>query len=675
MRSRVPPEASRQRSAAEVTAASAGGGERADLLLKFDSLQLVRQIGEGGQAVVHEALQSGTGRRVAVKMLHAGAHAPAAQRARFEQEAHLVARLEHENIVRVIGTSWRANVPCLVMELVEGQPLDAWLEAAKPSLKRRMEVLRSICSAVAHAHSRMIVHRDLKPSNVLVDAAGRPKVLDFGIARDLGGESLTSSRDFLGTMAWAAPEQVTTPLAVDARTDVHGLGLLLYFLLTGRQPHVTDSSSLVDAAEAVVSRSLLRPSSTTPGVGAELDAIVAKATEKDPDARYQTVDALCADIDAWREGRPVTARKPTLAYVAWKLMRRHPFRMGLGLVIAALSVVALVGWVNASRAEARAVLEAAEARAVADYMVGFFEMAGSGRTDGAPGDGWTLLDTAYRGATLQAAPRSDLGARLLISMGRAYQAAGYDFRADWLFVQALLACRDDPSTSPAVLGDALSALARSRLALGSLVSATALQAEALTVRRAFFGEESVETVSSRVDQARVELAHGDASRADQTLREVLAMAPRLPREHWSVRADALELRAGILEASGDGEQAVMFLERALRTRNLRFSAPDPAHATVRLRLGSALVRLGRAEEADAYLREAVGLRRRILGVRSPGVAEAIMALAEACLAEGRNAEALLLAEDSLATWRETYGAEHPRIASAEDVIARATAGP
>lgn len=643
--------------------------------MEFDGLRLLRQIGSGGHAVVHEALQTGTGKHVAVKMLRAGSQATAVQRARFEQEARLAGRLSDDSIVKVTGFGWLGDAPYLVMDLVQGPSVAAWLASSRPDVRRRLRVFSVVCRAVAHAHQRMVVHRDLKPSNILISEGDAPKVLDFGIAREIGGEGLTATGEFMGTLIWAAPEQIVEPQSVNASTDVHGLGLLLFFLLTGREPHAMATASMASVTEAVVSRPLPRPSQLADGIGSDLDAIVAKATQKESAQRYRSVEALQSDVEAWLEGRPVKARKPTTAYLAWKYLRRHPFRVALGVGIACLACVAVIGWARAAAAEERAMSEAAEAQAVSNYVVAFFDMVGSGQDGARPGDAWTLLEAARRGVTFRPAPRTETSARLLISMGRAYEAADHWHAAEWLYANAVASCREDSDAPRSTLADALSAQSRTRLALGHVTHARTLHAEALGLRRALFDGEALPLLESLVFEAQLLMEVADWDGADEILKRVLAQVAGTDATRWPLRAEALELRSAIAETRGDVDGAVDLLYRALRARDASSLVTDPARATVRLRLGAALVRAGRAHEGDGIVREAVGFRRRVLGVRSPAVAEAMEVLAEICLAQGRGIEADLHAADSLSIWREVHGAEHPRIAAAEALVARARESP
>ena len=295
----------------------------------------------GGEGVVFRARQPGTGRVVALKRLGAGAFASAAARRRFEREVEILATLDHAGIVRVLGLEEADGVAVLVMEWIDGLPLDEWsrrVEERHPP-RRRLIAFRGICDAVHHAHQRGVIHRDLKPSNVLVASDDAPRVVDFGIARRVAGAAdpdVTRTLGFRGTPAYAAPERFGDAADGDVRSDVYSLGVILYELLTGTRPFEARGwSALLDEVRRGDARP---PSRLDRALGRDLDRIVGKAMAREPAARYQSVDALREDVTRFLDGRPVLAVPPSLADVALKWMRRN---RAVALLAASLAVVAL----------------------------------------------------------------------------------------------------------------------------------------------------------------------------------------------------------------------------------------------------------------------------------------------------------------------------------------------
>ena len=227
------------------------------------------------------------------------------------------------------------GVPLLAMEWVEGIPITAWARE-RADLREKLEAFLSVCDAVEHAHSRGVIHRDLKPSNVLIDASGRCRVLDFGLARraepsesdEAGGPTQTVG--FVGTPAYAAPEHFTDGAApVDARGDVYSLGVVLFELLTGRRPF--EAATMPALVLELEHGAPPRPSSLAPALGRELDTIATKAIAADPEARYQTVHSLADDVRRHLDGREVARRAPRLVVPAGQVGaaqqgRRRPRR-------------------------------------------------------------------------------------------------------------------------------------------------------------------------------------------------------------------------------------------------------------------------------------------------------------------------------------------------------------
>ncbi|WP_457419064.1 serine/threonine-protein kinase [Roseateles sp. P5_E7] len=326
---------------------------------------LVRLVGTGGMGEVYEAQRAdGTYEgRAAIKLLPDGGKGRGAGwLARFEQERRLLARVNHPHIAHLMDAGMTPEgQPYFVMEFVDGQPLD---EAARGlPVEGRIALMLQLCDAVAFAHRQLLVHRDLKPGNVLVDAQGRVKLLDFGIAKAIApdGAELDATQASAMTPNYASPEQVRGE-PVGTATDIYSLGVLLYLLLTGVRPTGRDATTPQEAARSVLEDEPTRPSRLSPDdVGnpqwlaqartlqGDLDNIVLKALEKAPERRYASVDALAADLRAYLGGYPVSARAPTWGYRTAKLLARNRLASALG----ALGLVALLGGLAATTWQAR----------------------------------------------------------------------------------------------------------------------------------------------------------------------------------------------------------------------------------------------------------------------------------------------------------------------------------
>ncbi len=341
---------------------------------------VVRFIARGGMGEVYEAVQEGTGRRVALKLL---ARDTQRDRIRFQQEGRLLGRLEHPNIASVLdadvhraedGSRW----PYLALELVEGSSLTARVRGANVPRGARLELFREICGAVEHAHRKGVVHRDLKPDNILIapdpdepTSAGRAKVLDFGIAAlanrdDDAATRLTRDGDLIGTLAYMAPEQVEAGSQLaDARTDVYSLGVILFELLTERLPFDLTGRSITESLAILRELHSPLPSIHDRSLRGDLDTIVATALAKEPERRYPTAAALSADVERYLAHQPIEARPASRFYRAAKFARRHRELVGVTLLTLVLLSAAVVG---TTYGLLRARSEARHARDVADFL-------------------------------------------------------------------------------------------------------------------------------------------------------------------------------------------------------------------------------------------------------------------------------------------------------------------
>ena len=270
---------------------------------------VLHAIGSGGMGVVYAAQQDRPRRTVAIKVLRRGFRHPEILK-RFAREAELLGRLNHPGIAQVFAFHpGHRRVPAhLVMELVTGPPITEYAQARALDVAARVDLMVAVCDAVQHAHDQGIVHRDLKPANVLVSQDGRPKVLDFGIARATGlglnSTLQTSHGQLLGTLAFMSPEQLrgATDL-VDERSDVYALGVMLYRLMAGRLPFDVGDLPLLEAAQRILNSSVPRLGLLNPEVGGPIEMIAVRAMASERARRYQSAAEMAADLRACLEGR------------------------------------------------------------------------------------------------------------------------------------------------------------------------------------------------------------------------------------------------------------------------------------------------------------------------------------------------------------------------------------
>jgi eukaryotic-like serine/threonine-protein kinase len=347
--------------------------------------QVIREIGHGGMATVYLAVRADDQyrKRVAIKLVRPGLSGEEILR-RFRNERQTLAALDHSNIVKLLdGGRTEEGLPYLVMEYIEGAPIDEYCDSLRLTITERLQLFRTVCGAVQYAHQNLVIHRDLKPSNILVTSEGVPKLLDFGIAKllnpELSAQSLlvTQAGVRMMTPEYASPEQIRG-LPLTTATDIYSLGVMLYQLLSGHRPYRLKSQTPLEIERVICEEEPEKPSVVVTWVEeldketrltpeevsrtregrpeklwrrlqGDLDTIVLMALRKEPARRYASVEQFSEDIRRHLENLPVAARKPTLAYRAAKFTRRHK----AGVASAALVVLVLIGGITTTTWEAR----------------------------------------------------------------------------------------------------------------------------------------------------------------------------------------------------------------------------------------------------------------------------------------------------------------------------------
>ena len=414
--------------------------------------QITGAVGHGGMGTVYCARRSDQQFRqsVAIKLVRTGPGMnPGTNQellARFRAERQILANINHPNIARLLdGGITESGLPYLVMEFIEGQTLDRYLSAHTPAIPERLALFRQICAAIQHAHQNLIVHRDLKPGNIMVTADGTLKLLDFGIAKLLAPDAsvdtviYTRPAERLMTPEYASPEQIRGGNITTA-TDIYGLGVLLYELLTGARPFEIANLTYVEV-EKLICETQPRPPSL---VGArtvrvaslkqtDLDRIVLKALHKVPERRYASAADLSADIERYLHGFPVIARPDSFSYRTRKFVGRH----AVGVSAAVLFLVTVIGLsIDLAVQRNRARHEAATAEAVSQYVVGLFNSSRPDATEGRSVSARELLDQGTERLHRDFSGEPAIKARLLDTLGTVYYQLGALDRAAPLLSEA-----------------------------------------------------------------------------------------------------------------------------------------------------------------------------------------------------------------------------------------------
>jgi len=285
---------------------------------------------------------------VAIKMMREGVFASRSDRARFDREVKVLARLNHPNIVTILDSGTGKGGQHLVMDYIVGTPLDEYIQSpnAPGSINETLQLFKKICSAVSAAHLAGIIHRDLKPNNILVDSVGEPHILDFGLARvrlsDSDASRMTMTGQFIGSMPWASPEQAEgMPDKIDVRTDVYSLGVILYQILTGGFPYEV-TGPMGDVLDRIMRTEPRKPSTLRRQINNEVDTIVLKCLSKERERRYQSAGELARDVQHYLSGQPIEAKRDSIGYLMRKQLMRHKVPVAVGVGFVAMILIGLV---------------------------------------------------------------------------------------------------------------------------------------------------------------------------------------------------------------------------------------------------------------------------------------------------------------------------------------------
>ena len=640
-------------------------------------------LGEGGQGVVYRAVRADGAfeREVALKLLRPGAalgEGGARLAARLAEERRVLGRLEHEGIARLYDGGLDGDGrPYLALELVDGEPItDA---SARLGLRERVALLADACDAVAYAHARLVVHRDLKPSNVLVTDGGpergRPKLLDFGVAKLLSDEAdPTVTVPGWMTPAYAAPEQVAGG-EVTTATDVYALGVLAYEILTGRRPYETAGLSPTEAERVVTEADPPVPSASAPddvarALRGDLDTVVMKALAKEPKRRYETAAALADDLRRWLDRLPIEARPATAAYRASRFVRRHRAAVaGAALALAAVVGVTGAAFARVAAERDRAETEAARAEATNEFLTGLLA---------APEASWFAASTASgpdvtvaevitaAAAQLDREPPADATVEASIhrALGIAYRGlTRYDDAAARLRrAEALL--RERAPSSEAELGLVLHDLAQVRYYQNDPAGADSLLRLSLALWERVNDSPDAERVQLANDLALAQIALGRLPDAEPYLREAVTLGRTTPDVPTGGRASTLANLAGLLLRLGQPSEAEAIAEEAVAVQQEARITGTNVWVESLAALADIRAAQRRFAEADSLYARAQVTATDVYPSGSPFVASLALRRARTLSQLGRPAQAVRSADQALATLEALFPPGSEPVASA-----------
>ena len=596
--------------------------------------RLLRRIGEGGMGTVFLAARADERyeKLVAVKLLLDTQPGSDVKR-RFERERQVLAPLEHPNIARLYDAGeTEFGMPYLVMEFVDGLPIDQYCDLQRLGISARVALLLTVCEAVEHAHRRLLIHRDLKPANLLVTKDGTPKLLDFGIAKMIAPEAsakITSAgRRGPMTPSHASPEQIMG-LPLTTASDVYALGVLLYQLLTGDLPYKLEDSSPEQLIHRICHQTPEPPSRTVVGqktvarkrqtttrelgrqLAGDLDAIVAQALRKDPTERYASVAQLADDLHRHLTQQPVLARQGTWRYRTGRFIRRNRMLVAMATALILTFVIfssALVLQVTHTEAE----------RNKAERVAGFF-------TD------------LFSYADPETAQSHSVTLREVLDKGIARYRQGLDDQPE---IQALIF-----HTAGAVYRQ-----------LGEFEIAESLVSEGLEIRRRVLGTDHPEVAESLMLLSAILMANRrNLDRAEQLRQEAVALYQKEYGRQSLQVADGLNALAWFPLARGDIAQAVQLRREALEIARREGGDGHPTSLQIKICLADSLRNLGELEEALNLARNTVSQ----LSDDAPLALQAHSSLAKILWTRNELEAAYEIYGKVLVLAREVYGEYHP----------------
>lgn len=661
-------------------------------------------LGEGGMGVVYLAEQDRPRRTVALKVMRPGSMSARLLR-RFELESQVLGRLQHPGIAQVFEAgvfdpdSGRAGgreaQPFFAMEHVRGVPLTTFAQGANPaasplSRRERLALFTEVCDAVQHAHAKGVIHRDLKPANILVVAddeapgRGRPKVLDFGVARatdaDIAQATLqTDVGQLVGTVPYMSPEQVAgDPNELDTRSDVYTLGVILYELLCGRLPHRLSDKTVPEAVRIINQDDPDPPSQVDRELRGDVQTIILKALEKDRARRYQTAADLAADVRRFLNDEPISARPPSTAYQLSKFARRNKGLMAGLSAAAALLVIGVAGvswqavratrgWDEAERrredaekAQAQAREEADNALAVNEFLNQMLASADPENTLGRDITVREVLDESSRAVGELRAARPRVHVSIRGTLSNTYRSIGELDRSLEHARAAYESARDAFGPESTLVIEAMRSLAIALAEKGEHAEAEEINREAITLVEKTSGRDSAAYALVHSELARVMLETGRIQEAVELWRTWLPQVERLLGVEHRETLTTMNNMAIALKDLGAYDESDALLRRLIEIRE-RVHGPDHPQTLYAINsLGANIQRQGRNEEAEELFRRTLERRRRVLGNDHVSTIATAGNLGVTLISMGKLAEAEPLVAEALAGNRRLLGEEHAK---------------
>jgi serine/threonine-protein kinase len=662
-------------------------------------------VGGMGEVFLAERADAEFEQKVAIKVVPGGAFSRAVQ-SRLKIERQILAQLDHPNIAHLLdGGTLPDGTAYLVMDYIDGVPIDAFCDAHQLDIPARLELFIKVCAAVHYAHQNLIVHRDLKPSNILVTPAGVPKLLDFGIAklldeRQMGQHTLAVTRADLRIMTpdHASPEQVRGQ-PITTASDVYVLGVLLYRLLAGVGPFVLGSVRLVDIERAICETVPPLPSHAVPDgdsmqahaisearathvrklrrtLEGDLDNIICMAMRKEPERRYGSAEQLAGDIRRYLKGKPVIARKDTLFYRSTKFVRRHWLPVAAGtLVFFMVLAFTVTTYVQSLRiaaerdrvAEQREAAEQERARAeeVSTFLVDLFKLSDPQVNRGNRVTARELLDSSTKRLREAFKDQPATKAALLATVGSVYDSLGQYQDAVPILRESLAL---QPQSTEKSRVETLLELGRVLFEGGSLQDAEVPLQQALRLSQREFGAGDLESGRALWMLGQLRHLQGNAGGAIDLYKRALGILETAQAPPTEI-ARLLDDLAQDYERRQEWLPAKQTYERALAIDRNILGNDHPRVASHLNNLAIVAQNMGDLKQSENLYREAIASEESAFGDQHPETAAAQGNYALLLEREGRLTEAEPLLRNALDVALKVWGADNYNVGYARVSLA------
>jgi serine/threonine-protein kinase len=674
-------------------------------------------LGEGGMGSVYlaERVDGEFTQQVAIKFLKSGFYS-LYLRERFKREKKLLSRLHHPNISRLLdGGITEDGTPYLMMEYVEGVPLDDYCREQNLKLKERLSLFLQICKAVQFAHSKLIIHRDLKPDNIFVTPNGRVKIMDFGIGKSLGTDFDEELNDFtrpgniIASFDFAAPEQFCSD-EVTIQTDVYGLGALLYLLVTDQRVFNLDGKTVGEIETTVRESIPERPGRLSKQeigrVSKDLEAIILKTLRKNPEDRYETVATLMEDIGRLGKGLPVKARQGNLRYRAGKYIKRNRSVLSaVGLISLFVVIFSLYHIQQLTQERNIAEAEAEKAQAVTDFLTGVFEYASPYSQPNAEITAREVLDIGTEYLNDEFIDQPEIKMSLLTSVGSIYNVLGSYDKAESLLMDAYRLKSESPESAedeslglihlnlgnvmlgkgdfqsaveqhekatqifsnlnlPGQKAKSLSLWGWDEYRLANYARADSLLQLSLSLNIEHNGIKSDHTANSMQRLSWLHHDRGEFEKSDSLFTEVLSIRRELFNRDHPETATTLHSLGWIKYQMGENEQAKSLYQEAISMRNRLFNNKPHADTAWSLNnLGMIFMNDGRYDEAEELFIEALEMRREILPTSHPHISQTLGNLGGIYFYREDFSQAISVFTEVLNNQKSLLGDNHPNLAT------------